>query len=126
MKFVNIGKVPGIGGEDTYSPNCKILLVKRKGYEIERNLISGNRCPKCQAPDKVPQQSDPLLGIVSQEFEIEAMQGEKADILIQLGKQSCFNFCFQGFINCAHNSLNHIFFQGCNLMNPNNRRYFQS
>ena len=48
MKFVYIGNVPGIGGEDTYCPNCKILLIKRKGYEIEQNLISSNRCPKCQ------------------------------------------------------------------------------
>lgn len=48
LKFVYIGNVPGIGGEDTYCPNCKILLVKRKGFEIEQNLISSNRCPKCQ------------------------------------------------------------------------------
>ena len=48
LKFVYIGNVPGIGGEDTYCPNCKILLVKRKGYEIEQNLMTGNRCPKCQ------------------------------------------------------------------------------
>jgi pyruvate formate lyase activating enzyme len=49
LKFVYIGNVPGIGGEDTYCQNCKVLLVKRKGFEIEQNLISSNRCPKCQA-----------------------------------------------------------------------------
>lgn len=48
LKFVYIGNVPGIGGEDTYCPNCKVLLVKRKGFEIEQNLIASNRCPKCQ------------------------------------------------------------------------------
>jgi pyruvate formate lyase activating enzyme len=48
LKFVYIGNVPGIGGEDTHCPNCKILLVKRKGFEIEQNLITSNRCPKCQ------------------------------------------------------------------------------
>ncbi|MFA6125744.1 MAG: AmmeMemoRadiSam system radical SAM enzyme [Bacteroidales bacterium] len=48
MKYVYIGNVPGIGGEDTYCHNCKVLLVKRKGYEIEQNLITSNRCPKCQ------------------------------------------------------------------------------
>ncbi|MCX6226750.1 MAG: AmmeMemoRadiSam system radical SAM enzyme [Bacteroidia bacterium] len=49
MKFVYIGNVPGIGGEDTYCPNCKCLLVKRRGFEIEQNLITSNRCPKCQS-----------------------------------------------------------------------------
>ena len=48
LKYVYIGNVPGIGGEDTYCPNCKVLLVKRKGFEIEQNLITSNRCPKCQ------------------------------------------------------------------------------
>ncbi len=48
LKFVYIGNVPGIGGEDTYCTNCKVLLIKRKGFEIEQNLISSNRCPKCQ------------------------------------------------------------------------------
>jgi pyruvate formate lyase activating enzyme len=48
LKFVYIGNVPGIGGEDTYCPNCKILLIKRRGFEIEQNLITSNRCPKCQ------------------------------------------------------------------------------
>jgi pyruvate formate lyase activating enzyme len=48
LKFVYIGNVPGIGGEDTYCPFCKVLLVKRRGFEIEQNLITSNRCPKCQ------------------------------------------------------------------------------
>jgi pyruvate formate lyase activating enzyme len=48
LKYVYIGNVPGIGGEDTYCANCKILLIKRKGFEIEQNLITSNRCPKCQ------------------------------------------------------------------------------
>jgi pyruvate formate lyase activating enzyme len=48
LKYVYIGNVPGIGGEDTYCPNCKVLLIKRRGFEIEQNLITSNRCPKCQ------------------------------------------------------------------------------
>jgi pyruvate formate lyase activating enzyme len=48
LKFVYIGNVPGIGGEDTYCPHCKVLLIKRRGFEIEQNLITSNRCPKCQ------------------------------------------------------------------------------
>jgi pyruvate formate lyase activating enzyme len=48
MKFLYIGNVPGIGGEDTYCSNCKVMLVKRQGFEIEQNLIANGRCPKCQ------------------------------------------------------------------------------
>jgi pyruvate formate lyase activating enzyme len=48
LKYVYIGNVPGIGGEDTYCAHCKVLLVKRRGFEIDQNLISSGRCPKCQ------------------------------------------------------------------------------
>lgn len=49
LNYVYIGNVPGIGGEDTYCHACKVLLVKRNGFEIEQNLIINGRCPKCQA-----------------------------------------------------------------------------
>jgi len=48
LRYVYIGNVPGIGGEDTYCHACKVLLVKRNGFEIEQNLIVNGRCPKCQ------------------------------------------------------------------------------
>jgi pyruvate formate lyase activating enzyme len=49
LKYVYIGNVPGIGGEDTYCANCKVLLVKRNGFEVEQNLVNSGRCPKCQS-----------------------------------------------------------------------------
>ncbi len=49
LRYVYIGNVPGIGGEDTYCANCKVLLVKRNGFDVEQNLISNGRCPKCQS-----------------------------------------------------------------------------
>lgn len=48
LRYVYIGNVPGIGGEDTYCHSCKVLLVKRNGFNIEQNLIVNGRCPKCQ------------------------------------------------------------------------------
>ncbi|MHB8054861.1 MAG: radical SAM protein, partial [Candidatus Aminicenantales bacterium] len=47
MKYVYIGNVPGIGGEDTYCPSCRTLLVKRMGFSIKENHLSGGQCPKC-------------------------------------------------------------------------------
>lgn len=47
LKFVYEGNVPGEGGENTYCPSCKKLLIERTGYCISANLIKNSRCPKC-------------------------------------------------------------------------------
>lgn len=47
LKFVYIGNVPGVGGEDTYCPSCKTLLIKRMGFTIEENKLSGGACSVC-------------------------------------------------------------------------------
>jgi len=47
LRYIYIGNVPGIGGEDTYCHSCKALLVKRNGFDIEQNLVVNGRCPKC-------------------------------------------------------------------------------
>ena len=47
LKFVYIGNVPGIGGEDMYCPSCKTLLVKRMGFSLKENHLAGGKCPKC-------------------------------------------------------------------------------
>lgn len=49
LRYVYIGNVPGVGGEDTYCHSCNVLLVKRNGFDIEQNLVVNGRCPKCQA-----------------------------------------------------------------------------
>jgi len=49
LKFVYEGNVPGEGGENTYCPSCKEVLIKRSGYSISSNLIRDSRCPKCNA-----------------------------------------------------------------------------
>ncbi len=47
LKYVYEGNVPGEGGESTYCPSCKKLLIKRFGYSILENNLRGNCCSDC-------------------------------------------------------------------------------
>jgi pyruvate formate lyase activating enzyme len=47
LKYVYEGNVPGEGGENTYCPSCKELLIKRFGFTITENKIKDGRCFKC-------------------------------------------------------------------------------
>lgn len=45
--YVYIGNVPGIKEESTYCPECKKIIIDRRGYEIKQiNLING-KCKFC-------------------------------------------------------------------------------
>jgi pyruvate formate lyase activating enzyme len=48
LKYVYEGNVPGEGGENTYCPSCRRLLVKRFGYRILENHLSEGKCPDCR------------------------------------------------------------------------------
>lgn len=47
LRYVYEGNVPGEGGENTYCPNCKGLLISRAGYNILENRIKEAHCLKC-------------------------------------------------------------------------------
>jgi len=47
LRFVYVGNVPGHPGENTVCPNCKRLLVRRTGYEIEDVALRGTFCAMC-------------------------------------------------------------------------------
>ena len=48
VNYPYIGNVPGHPYENTYCPECGMLLVKRYGYEILKyNITKDKRCPKC-------------------------------------------------------------------------------
>ncbi|MEW6214898.1 MAG: AmmeMemoRadiSam system radical SAM enzyme [Nitrospirota bacterium] len=47
LKYVYEGNVPGEGGENTYCPDCKELLIRRFGFSIIENKIRDGRCLKC-------------------------------------------------------------------------------
>lgn len=47
LKYVYEGNVPGKGGENTYCPKCKELLIKRFGFSILENRMKDGKCSKC-------------------------------------------------------------------------------
>jgi len=48
LNYVYMGNVPGHRYENTYCPNCRELLIKRFGFEIEKwRLTKDVRCPAC-------------------------------------------------------------------------------
>ncbi|MCS7163609.1 MAG: AmmeMemoRadiSam system radical SAM enzyme [Thermodesulfovibrio sp.] len=47
LKFVYTGNVPGEGGENTYCPNCKKLIIERFGYFITKLNIKNSKCIYC-------------------------------------------------------------------------------
>nr|MBF0221583.1 AmmeMemoRadiSam system radical SAM enzyme [Desulfobulbaceae bacterium] len=50
LKYVYTGNIHGMGGEDTFCPECHKTVVKRSGYTIEKNCITDGKCPKCNSP----------------------------------------------------------------------------
>lgn len=49
LKYVYEGNVPGEGGENTYCPNCRELLIQRVGYSIGENKLKNGRCSNCDS-----------------------------------------------------------------------------
>lgn len=47
LKYVYVGNVPGEGGENTYCPHCRELLIERIGYSTLNKMESGS-CPACK------------------------------------------------------------------------------
>jgi len=48
IRYVYIGNVPGHEGNHTHCHECKKLVVRRMGYQIDTSGISGNQCKYCQ------------------------------------------------------------------------------
>ncbi len=47
LRYVYEGNVPGEGGENTYCPNCRELLIQRYGFGIRKMKCPEGRCPHC-------------------------------------------------------------------------------
>ncbi|HBG92978.1 MAG: AmmeMemoRadiSam system radical SAM enzyme [Nitrospirae bacterium GWF2_44_13] len=47
LKYVYEGNVPGEGGENTYCPNCRELLILRFGFSIQESRIKDGKCLNC-------------------------------------------------------------------------------
>jgi len=49
LRFVYTGNIPGAldGRESTWCPDCKALLIQRRGFYVEANHLRDGCCPKC-------------------------------------------------------------------------------
>lgn len=47
LQFVYVGNMPGHRFDNTYCPGCGTLLIRRRGYNVVANQVSGGRCPYC-------------------------------------------------------------------------------
>jgi pyruvate formate lyase activating enzyme len=47
LKYVYEGNIPGQGGENTFCPQCKELLIERLGFSISDNRIKDGKCSRC-------------------------------------------------------------------------------
>lgn len=49
IKYVYIGNVPGKDMQNTYCPNCKEMVIGRRGFKIISNNIVNSKCNNCEA-----------------------------------------------------------------------------
>jgi pyruvate formate lyase activating enzyme len=47
LRYIYLGNV--LEGNDTHCYNCKNLLIKRIGFDVVRNNMTGSKCHKCGA-----------------------------------------------------------------------------
>lgn len=50
INYVYIGNVPGHSAESTYCPNCKKIVIERRGYSIGKIALKEGRCKYCNNP----------------------------------------------------------------------------
>jgi pyruvate formate lyase activating enzyme len=50
LHYVYIGNVPGHQAENTFCPNCRNMVVRRVGYEIQRLELRSGQCRFCRHP----------------------------------------------------------------------------
>jgi pyruvate formate lyase activating enzyme len=50
LRYVYTGNIPGEEGENTSCYHCKKVLIKRWGYQITENSVTGGKCPHCGTP----------------------------------------------------------------------------
>jgi pyruvate formate lyase activating enzyme len=49
LKYSYIGNVPGSPFENTYCPNCKKVVMERRGFTILNNFLKDSACKFCGA-----------------------------------------------------------------------------
>ncbi len=49
LRYVYVGNVRNENGENTFCYACNSLLIARRGFIVEKNVIQNSRCPQCRA-----------------------------------------------------------------------------
>ncbi|MBI5789413.1 MAG: AmmeMemoRadiSam system radical SAM enzyme [Candidatus Schekmanbacteria bacterium] len=49
LKYVYLGNVADKESNCTYCPKCKIRLIEREGYYVQKQLVKNSKCPVCKA-----------------------------------------------------------------------------
>jgi pyruvate formate lyase activating enzyme len=49
LQYVYEGNIPGEGGESTFCPQCRTLLIERFGFRTNENRMKEGKCPQCSA-----------------------------------------------------------------------------
>lgn len=47
LQYVYLGNVPGHPSEDTRCPQCRAVLIKRRGFDLVQNFVTDGFCPQC-------------------------------------------------------------------------------
>jgi pyruvate formate lyase activating enzyme len=47
LRYVYIGNVQSLKGENTYCPKCERLLIERQGFYVTKNTVKNGCCPDC-------------------------------------------------------------------------------
>ena len=47
IKYVYIGNLPHLQGENTFCPRCNNLLVERQGFDVTTNRLAAGKCNVC-------------------------------------------------------------------------------
>jgi len=47
IKYVYIGNLPHLQGENTSCPRCNNLLVERQGFDVTTNRLAAGKCNVC-------------------------------------------------------------------------------
>jgi pyruvate formate lyase activating enzyme len=48
IRYVYIGNVPGTSAENTYCPECKNVVIERRGFRVHSMNLNDGRCIHCQ------------------------------------------------------------------------------
>ncbi len=57
LKYVYVGNVPGLNGQNTVCPKCGKIVIERRGYSILQNNIENGACKNCG--EKIPGRWNP-------------------------------------------------------------------